>query len=212
MVASFTQLLEKRYKGKLDSDADEFIYYAVDGANRMRALIEGLLAYSRVSTRGREFEPVECEVLFDRVLANLQMAIEESNAVITHDPLPEVMADELQLSQLFQNLIGNAIKFRGDKPPQVHVSVDKGERGWVFSVKDNGIGFEQEYADRIFVIFQRLKREEEYQGTGIGLALCKKIVERHGGRIWVESKPGLGSTFHFSIPFRNIQEQDALPR
>jgi len=201
MVSSYVKLLEKRYKGRLDSDADEFIYYAVDGVTRMQALIEGLLAVSRVGTRGKEFGPVECEAVLDRVLANLQMAVEDSGAVVTHDSLPKVMADELQLSQVFQNLIANAIKFRKEESPRIHVSAEGREGEWVFSVRDNGIGFEQEYAERIFVIFQRLHRDEEYDGTGIGLALCEKIVERHGGSIWVESHPGAGSTFYFSVPF-----------
>jgi PAS domain S-box-containing protein len=202
MVQSYVQLLARRYKGKLDSDADDFIYYAVDGVTRMHELIEGLLAYSRVSTRGKEFEAIECEVVLDRVLANLQIAVEDSGAVVTHDPLPRVIADELQLTQVFQNLIANAIKFRGEESPRVHVSAEEREKEWVFSVRDNGIGFEPEHAERIFVIFQRLHCEEEYAGTGIGLALCRKIVERHGGHIWVESQPEAGSTFYFSIPFR----------
>ena len=202
MVQSYVQLLARRYKGKLDSDADDFIYYAVDGVTRMHELIEGLLAYSRVSTRGKEFEPVECEIVLDRVLANLQIAVEDSGAVVTHDPLPKVMADELQLTQVFQNLIANAIKFRGEESPRIHISAEEREKEWVFSVWDNGIGFEPEHSERIFIIFQRLHREEEYSGTGIGLALCRKIVERHGGHIWVESQPEAGSTFYFSIPFR----------
>jgi PAS domain S-box-containing protein len=200
MVGSYVQLLEKRYKEQLDSDADDFIHYAVDGVTRMQALINGLLAYSRVTTRGKEFEPVECEAVLDRVLVNLQMAVEDSGGRVTHDPLPKIMADELQLSQVFQNLIGNAIKFRDEKAPQVHVSAEKQGNEWMFSVRDNGIGFEQEYADRVFAIFKRLHRDEQYPGTGIGLSLCKKIVERHGGRIWVESEVGHGTTFYFTVP------------
>ena len=200
MVGSYVQLLQKRYEGQLDSDADDFIHYAVDGVTRMQALINGLLAYSRVTTRGKEFEPVDCKAVLDRVLANLQMAVEDSGAVVTYDPLPKVMADELQLSQVFQNLIGNALKFRGEGAPRVHVSAERQANEWVFSVRDNGIGFEQQYAERVFAIFKRLHRDEQYPGTGIGLSLCKKIVERHGGCIWVESEVGHGTTFHFTVP------------
>ena len=279
MVASYLQLLERRYKGQLDADADEFIAYAVDGANRMRGLINDLLAYSRLGTRGKDFELTDCEAVFERVIANLKTAIEESGAVMTHDALPAVMADDAQLGQLFQNLIENAIKFRNEAPPHIHVSAtsiaecgnvlkplgamrnaecgmnrmqntecgecsqadrrnvlkptgamrNEGlvqsnvlnsalrnpcpvkreayftgaqsafEDGWLFSVRDNGIGIDQEYAERIFEIFQRLHTREEYPGTGIGLAICKKIVDRHGGHIWVESEPGKGSTFYFTI-------------
>lgn len=200
MVFSYVQLLEQRYKGRLDSDADEFIAYAVDGAIRMQEMINDLLDYSRVSTRGKSFEPTDCEAVFDRTLANLRVAIEENGAVVTHDPLPTVMADKVQLVQLFQNLIGNAIKFRGEKPLRVYVSAEQKGNEWVFSVCDNGIGIDLEYAGRIFRVFQRLHSKTEYPGTGIGLAICKKIVERHGGRIWVESQPREGSTFYFTIP------------
>jgi light-regulated signal transduction histidine kinase (bacteriophytochrome) len=206
MVASYVQLLARRYQGRLDADADEFIAYAVDGATRMQALINDLLAYSRVGTRGRPFEPTDCEAILDQALANLQVAIEESGAVVTHDPLPTVMADGTQLVQLFQNLIGNAVKFRGEQPPRIHISaqktseVSKTSEVWAFSVRDNGIGIDPEYHERIFMIFQRLHSREEYEGTGIGLAVCRKILERHGGRIWVESQPGKGSTFYFTIP------------
>ena len=214
MVASYTQLLVRRYKGKLDSDADEFIAYAVDGATRMQDLINDLLTYSRIGTRGKDFEPTDCEAVFDRTLGNLQKAIEESGAKVTHDPLPTVMADDMQLGQLFQNLIGNAIKFRSEEPPSIHVSCERigksaignpqsaMNKAWVFSVRDNGIGIDPEFTGRIFIIFQRLHKRREYPGTGIGLAVCKKIVERHGGRIWVESQPGKGSTFYFTIPLR----------
>ena len=190
-------------KGRLDANADEFIAYAVDGANRMQRLINDLLAYSRVGTRGKEFEPTDCTAVFDQALANLKVAIEESGAVVTRDPLPTVMADKLQIGQLFQNLIGNAIKYHGDEPPRVHVSAEQKGNEWVFSVRDNGIGIDPQYAERIFVIFQRLHTREEYPGTGIGLAICKKIVERHGGRIWVESQLGSGATFYFTIPMGN---------
>jgi light-regulated signal transduction histidine kinase (bacteriophytochrome) len=166
----------------------------------MQALINGLLAYSRVSTRGGEFKPVDCEALLDRSLANLQMAIEDCKAVVTHDPMPTVTADELQLGQVFQNLISNALKFHAEQPPHVHISAENKAKEWVFSVRDNGIGIEPQYFQRLFIIFQRLHRQEEYPGTGIGLAVCKKIVERHGGRIWMESEPGRGSAFYFTIP------------
>lgn len=200
MVTSYVQLLARRYKGKLDGDADEFIGFAVDGAARMQQLINDLLTYSRVGTRGRKFEPTDCEIILGQALENLQIAIEEKRAIVTHDPLPTILADNVQLGQLFQNLIGNAIKFQGPELPHVHVSASRNENGWVFSVRDNGIGIAPEYAERIFVIFQRLHTREKYPGTGIGLAVCKKIVERHGGRIWVESQPGKGATFYFTVP------------
>ena len=200
MVVSYLQLLEQRYKGRLDTDADEFIGYAVDGASRMQTLLYDLLAYSRVVTRGRSFEPADCQEVLGQTLANLKVAIEESGAQVTHDDLPSVMADGTQLGQLFQNLIGNAIKFRGDRRPEVHVGAVQGKGEWVFSVRDNGIGIASQHMDRIFLIFQRLHTRGKYPGTGIGLAICKRIVERHGGRIWVESEPGKGSTFYFTIP------------
>lgn len=200
MIASYTQLLAKRYKGKLDSDADVFIGYAVEGATRMQRLIKDLLAYSRVTTQGKGFERVECNQILAAVMSNLRLAIEESKAVVSHDPLPAVTADGGQLGQLFQNLIGNAIKFHGKEPPQIHISAERRPNEWLFSVRDNGIGLDPQYAERIFVIFQRLHNREAYPGTGIGLAICKKIVERHGGRIWVTSQAGLGATFHFTLP------------
>ena len=200
MVASYTQLLARRYKGKLDSDADEFIRYAVDGANRMQWLINDLLAYSRVTVQDKVSEEVDCNSVLEEVLSDLRVAVEESQAVVTRAPLPTVMADRVQLGQLFQNLIGNAIKFHGKEPPQVHVSAERRPTEWLFSVRDNGVGLDPEYAERIFVIFQRLHNREEYPGTGIGLAICKKIVERHGGRIWVVSQTDQGATFHFTLP------------
>jgi light-regulated signal transduction histidine kinase (bacteriophytochrome) len=206
MVASFTQLLAKRYRGKLDQDADEFINFAVDGANRMQALINDLLAFSRVATRGQPFTPTDCNAVFDQALANLTAALEENQAVVTHDPLPTVEADGRQLVQLFQNLIGNALKFRGPDPPRVHLWAEPRDRDWVFAVSDNGIGIPKEHQERIFTIFQRLHRRSDFPGTGLGLALCKKIVERHGGRIWVESELGQGSTFYFTIPRREGTE------
>jgi light-regulated signal transduction histidine kinase (bacteriophytochrome) len=200
MVASFVQLLGKRYKGKLDGDADDFINYAVDGANRMQILINDLLAYSRVGRRGKEFKEVSCEIVLDQAMSNLQNLIEQSGAVVTRSQLPGVKGDDIQLTQLFQNLIGNAIKFSRDRAPRIHVAAEQRGDDWVFFVRDNGIGIEPEYFERIFSIFQRLHDREKYPGTGIGLAICKKVVERHGGKIWVESEPGSGSTFYFTIP------------
>jgi PAS domain S-box-containing protein len=199
MIAGYTQLLQRRYKDKLDEDANQFIFYTVDGVLRMQTLINDLLTYSRLEIRGKVFESVDCQAIFDDVLVTLQMTIEESGAIITHGPLPTVQADRIQLFQLFQNLIGNAIKFRGDKPPLIHIEAKPQQKRWLFSVRDNGIGIEPQYMERIFVIFQRLHSRDKYPGTGIGLAICKKIVERHGGRIWVESQPGNGSTFYFII-------------
>ncbi len=200
MVASFTQLLARRYRGRLDQDADEFIGFAVEGATRMQNLLNDLLAYSRVGTRGKPFVPVDCNMVFKQARDNLAKTVEESGALIFLDPLPVVRGDEVQLIQLFQNLLANAIKFRGSEMPQVQVSARKKGHEWIFSIKDNGIGIDPEHHERIFVIFQRLHARSEFPGTGIGLAICKKIVNRHGGRIWVESQPGKGSTFYFSIP------------
>ena len=200
MVSSYTQLLARRYRGQLDSTAEKYIAYAVDGANRMQRLIEDLLAYSRVGARARGFEPVDSAAALDQALANLKATIEQSGAVVTHDPLPRVVHDKLLLAQLFQNLIGNAIKFHVEAPPRIHVSARQKGEEWVLAVRDNGIGIDPQYAERIFTIFQRLHTNEEYPGTGIGLAICKKIVERGGGRIWVESQPGKGSTFYFTVP------------
>ena len=200
MVSGYMQLMKRRYEGKLDSDADEFIGFAVDGANRMQTLINDLLAFSRVGTRGKPLTPTDCETLLLQTLSNLEVAIDDSGAVITHDSLPTVVADGSQLAQVFQNLIGNAIKFKGEEPPRIHIAAEQKGDEWLFSVADNGIGIEHEFFDRIFVIFQRLHGRDEYTGTGIGLAVCKKIVNRHGGRIRVESEPGQGSTFYFTIP------------
>ena len=199
MISSYTQLLERRYGERLDGDARDFMAYIVDGAARMKQLIEDLLAYSRVGTRGKEFQSVDSGASLDRALANLRASVESSGAKITRDALPEVLADGAQLSQVFQNLIGNAIKFRGEEAPRIHVGAQARDTVWVFSVKDNGIGLDTQYADRIFMMFQRLHNKAEYPGTGIGLAIVKKIVERHGGRIWVESEPGKGASFGFTI-------------
>jgi len=198
MVASYTQLLARRYKGKLDSDADEFITFAVDGANRMQRLIQDLLAYSRVGTKGRDLADTASEAALKQAILNLSGAIQASGARVTYDSLPFICADEMQLTQLFQNLIGNAIKYQKPGTPEIHVSaVSCGWQKWMFSVKDNGLGIEPQYFERIFGMFQRLHKREEFEGTGIGLAICKKIVERHGGTISIESQPGEGSTFHF---------------
>lgn len=231
MVSSFVQLLAERYRGRLDADADDFIGFVVDGAQRMGQLINDLLAYSRVGTRGQPLRPTDTEAALEDALWNLSVAIEETGATVTHDPLPVVLADRTQLLQLFQNLIGNALKFRGSEPPRVHVAaqaiadirsapdivrrpadaaaasiahptshIADRPTGWVFSVADNGIGIAPEYHERIFGVFQRLHSRSEYPGTGIGLAICKRVVERHGGRIWVESQVGRGATFYFTLP------------
>jgi light-regulated signal transduction histidine kinase (bacteriophytochrome) len=202
MVASYTQLLARRYQGKLDQDADEFIAFAVDGARRMQDLINDLLAYSRVGTRALQVETVDTQALVDQVVGDLAAAVEESGGRVTRGPLPNLQADPTQLRQLFQNLIANAIKFRGERPPEVQVSADRSDGAWRFAVRDNGIGIDPEYRERIFALFQRLHTRAEYPGTGIGLAICRKIVERHGGRIWVESEPRQGTTFWFSLPAR----------
>jgi PAS domain S-box-containing protein len=202
IITSYLQILERRYKENLDEDATRYISRTVAGAFRMKTLINDLLVYSRVGTKGKPFTPMDCEQVLAEALGNLRVAVEESGAQMTHDPLPRVLADGLQLVQLFQNLLSNAIKFRGEGAPRVHVAAAKKGREWVFSVRDNGIGIEPEYAERIFGIFQRLHTRSEYPGTGIGLAVCKKIVERHGGRIWVEAAPQQGSTFYFTIPVR----------
>jgi signal transduction histidine kinase len=201
MISSFVQLLEKRYKGKLDQDADEFIGYIVEGTSRMQRMIQDLLTFSRVQSRGVEFAPVDANQVFEKTVFSHQIMIKEAGALVTKDELPTVMGDETQLSQLFGNLIDNAIKFRrAEETPEVHISAQRKGNDWEFSVQDNGIGIDPQYFDRIFIIFQRLHAREAYEGTGIGLAVCMRIVERHGGRIWVESEPGRGSIFHFTLP------------
>ena len=199
MVASYVTLLAQRYQGQLDKDADDFIAFAVDGAKRMQQLIEDLLAYSRVGTRGREFKPTDFNNVVDEALQNLQVLIDEQAAVVTRGDMPTLNADRTQLGQLIQNLIGNAIKFHREEPPRVHLAAEKSGKEWLFSVQDNGIGMDPKYHDRVFAIFQRLHTREEYPGTGIGLAVCKRIVERHGGRIWFESEPGKGTMFQFTL-------------
>jgi PAS domain S-box-containing protein len=198
-VASFVQLLKRRYREQLGTDGAEFIDFAVSGVTRMQRLIEDLLAFSRVGTRGAPMVPVDTAEVLRVAGENLRAALDESGAAITHDDLPRVLADPGQFEQLLTNLIGNALKFRRAEPPRVHISAHHTDRFWTFGVHDNGIGIESTYFDRIFVIFQRLHARTEYPGTGVGLAICKKIVERHGGRIWVESSPGNGATFFFTV-------------
>lgn len=209
-ISSFTQLLAKRYRDNLDDKAREFIDFAVDGCKRMQTLINDLLAFSRVGTQGKPLQAIQCDAVLDRVLKGSRLAIQESGAMITRDPLPVVLADELQLGQLFQNLIGNAIKFRAQDAPRIHISAQRNGGSWKISVRDNGIGISPEHNDRIFVIFQRLHTKTQYPGTGIGLAICKKIAERHGGRIWVEPSPGGGSTFSFTMSDAVGQQEEHL--
>ncbi len=204
MVVSYVQLLEQRYKDQLDDEAHEFISYAVAGATRIKMLINDVLAFSRVTTRAQPFTPTDVSAILNRMLDNLKTITQEIDAVVTLDDMPTVMADGEQLRQVFQHLILNAIQFRSERPLEIYIGAEHAEDAWVFSVCDNGIGIEPQYFDRIFLIFQRLHRADEYPGTGIGLAVCKKIVERHGGRIWVESEPGTGSTFYFTIPERDV--------
>ena len=204
MISSYLQLLKRRYQGKLDQEADEFIHFAVDGASRMQRLINDLLNYSRVGTHQKEPTPVSSESALTTALQNLAISIQETRAEVSHDAMPMLMADGDQLTLLLQNLIGNAIKFQPEATPRIHVGVKQvrgpgGEAMWEFSVKDNGIGIDPEYFEKVFVIFQRLQTRETYPGTGMGLAICKKIVERHGGRIWLESQPGEGTTFFFTM-------------
>ncbi|HAJ62815.1 MAG TPA: hypothetical protein DCP31_29295 [Cyanobacteria bacterium UBA8543] len=199
-IAGYTQLLEQEYQERLEPTAQEYMSYVVDGATRMQQLIRDLLEYSRVGTHGQVFAATDCNEVLEITLENLQVAIAESNATITHDPLPTLTADKNQLVQLFQNLIGNAIKFCKDKPPQVHIRAKLTDQTWCFEVRDNGIGIKPQYLERIFVIFKRLHTRKEFSGTGIGLAICKKIVERHGGKIWAQSQPEIGTTFYFTLP------------
>jgi len=200
VISNYTQLLARRYSDKLDQDANDFIDFTVDATRRMQELINDLLLYSRVDTKGKEFVSTDCSQIVAMALANLKVAITESAAVIEFDELPIVGADSSQLLQVFQNLIGNAIKFRSDANPVITVSAEDAGKNWLFSVKDNGLGFDMKYGERIFVIFQRLHTKEMYPGSGIGLAVCKKIIERHGGSIWAESEPGKGAKFSFTMP------------
>jgi PAS domain S-box-containing protein len=198
-ISGVVQILQRRYRGQLDERADELIQHAVDGAARMQTLINDLLAYSRVTTRGDVLQPTDCGAVLHGVLLQLESVIEESGAKISFDEMPTVEGDTEQLGQVFQNLISNAIKYRGERAPEINIGAKKVGEEWVFSVRDNGIGIDPRYSERIFVLFQRLHGRDEYSGTGIGLALCKKIVERHGGRIWVEAEPGRGSAFYFTV-------------
>jgi light-regulated signal transduction histidine kinase (bacteriophytochrome) len=200
MVSSYTQLVMRRYGDKLDGDAKEFMAYVVDGAARMKQLIEDLLAYSRVGTKGKEFKPIPLDAAVRRGINNLRAAIEETGASVSYDAMPTVPGDDMQIAQLFQNLIGNALKYRSASVPRIHVEVAERPGEWQFSVRDNGIGIEPQYFERIFMVFQQLHTKGEYPGTGIGLAICKKVVERHGGRVWVESTLGEGSSFNFTLP------------
>ena len=206
MVASYMQLLAQRYQGRLDSNADEFIGFAVDGANRMKTMIADLLKYSRAG-RGDDFTAFNSGVALDHALANLQFAIRESGATVTHDAMPDISGIPPQIIELFQNLIGNALKFHGDRPPRIHVSARRAGSAWEFTVADNGIGIAPQYQERIFEIFRRLHGREKYPGTGIGLALCRKIVVHHGGQISVESQEGKGTTFRFRFPDRGDERQ-----
>jgi len=200
LIASYTHLLEKGYKGKLDAEADEFIGYTLESTRRMQRLIKDLLAYSRVSMHGKAFDKTDLNEALKQALFNLHIAIEENQALITQDDLPVLNADALQMAQLFQNLIGNAVKFHGQEPPSIHISANQSDAVWTIGVRDNGIGIDPRYYERIFVLFQRLHDRSEYSGTGIGLAICKRIVERHQGKIWVDSEPGKGATFYFTLP------------
>ena len=200
VIAGFVQLLSKRYKGKLDPDADDFISYTVDGVQRMQSMIKDLLEYSQVGKKDLKFKLTDCSTIVRQAIFNLKTAIEKNGAIVTCDDLPAVVADEMKLMRLFQNLMANAIKFRGKAAPRVHVSCEKKKGEWVFSIRDNGIGINPKYGEKIFDIFQRLHTRDEYPGTGIGLAICKRIIEQHGGKIWVESETGKGSTFYFTIP------------
>ena len=206
-VSGFVALLERRLDGQLDAQASGYFKHVSEGAARMKTLISDLLAYSRLS-HGKVFKPVDCATVFQAVLANLRAAIQASGAVVTSDALPTLTADPTQLTQLFQNLISNAIKFAGGRAPEVQVGAQREAEGWHFTVRDHGIGLAPEFAERIFVIFQRLHTREQYPGTGIGLAICKKIVERHGGKIWVESEPGQGATFHFILSPQPTEPHD----
>jgi len=207
MIATYTQLLAERYRGKLDDNADKYIHYAVDGALRMQLLIQDLLAFSRVGRHGTDLRETDCGAIVETAIKNLEVAIQESGAQIIYDKLPTVIADGSGLLQVLQNLIANAIKFRGSEPSVIRMTAERRMKEWVFSVADNGIGIAPEHAEAVFVIFRRLHTRAEYPGSGIGLAICKKIIEQHGGRIWVESQLGHGSTFKFTLPVKRTREQ-----
>ncbi|MHA1669317.1 MAG: ATP-binding protein [Promethearchaeota archaeon] len=203
MVAGFTKLLADRYKDKLDDEANQFIDFAVDGALRMRNLIDDLLLYSRILSKEKEFQMINCETILNIIKSNLEKKITENNAVITYDPMPVVFGNQVQLVRLFQNLIDNAIKFRSEETPNIHIGIKEKKENWEFFVKDNGIGIDSKFFDKIFIIFQRLHTKKKYKGTGIGLAICKKIVEYHNGKIWIKSEIGKGTTIYFTIPKNN---------
>jgi PAS domain S-box-containing protein len=208
VVAGFLNLLAKRCQGKFDAKEEEYINHALTAVVRMEKMIDDILSYSRISTRGIEFELTDCNAVLDQVLEDLKLAITESGAAITRAPLPTVMADSSQLARVFQNLIGNAIKFRGERQPEIHVGAKQLDNEWQFFVQDNGIGIPSKDCERVFLMFERLHDKSKYSGTGIGLAICKKIVERHGGRVWVESEPGQGSTFYFTIPVHPVKTSE----
>ncbi|MGB9202106.1 sensor histidine kinase, partial [Methanobacterium sp.] len=199
MIASYLQLLERRYKGELDAKADKYIKFSVDGATRMQNLIDDLLDFSRVTTQANELKPTDLESVYTDVLSNLEVLISENDAIIKHETLPIIIADKTQISQVFQNLINNAIKFRSKDQPKINITVKEEDNQWLFAVQDNGIGIDPKHSDRIFEVFKRLHKRRDYPGTGIGLAICRKIIERHGGRIWVESELGKGSIFYFTL-------------
>ena len=203
MITSFLQLLERRYKDQLDQDANEFIGFAVDGAKRLDRMTNDLLLYSRITSQKREITPVNFEEVLGHALTNLKVPIEENNAIITHDPLPTIKGDEQLKVQLFQNIVGNAIKYRSQENPKIHISATKEKNQYLFSIKDNGIGISPEHLERIFTIFQRLHTHDEYEGTGIGLAIAQKIVHQQGGQIWAESELGKGTIFYFTIPIKS---------
>jgi len=205
MITSYLQLLQRKYQGNLDDKADKYIHFAVGGASRMQNLINDLLEYSRVTRISSESDPEDCELILNQVLSILKLIIEENKVTVSHDPLPKLMVDSTQLIQVFQNLILNGIRFHGEETPKIHITAEKKASEWVFSVQDNGIGIDPQYSEKIFEIFKRFHTRDEYSGTGIGLSICKRIVERHGGHIWVESKLGKGSTFYFTLPINTAQ-------
>jgi light-regulated signal transduction histidine kinase (bacteriophytochrome) len=212
LVSTHVQLLARRYQGRLDPDADEFIGFALEGAARMKSLLSDLLAYTTISTGTLEFGLVEMEEVFTQVMQNKQSAIKASGAVVTHDPLPGILGDSAQMMLLVQNILENAIKFRGKDVPRIHMGVSQITERWLFFVRDNGIGIDPRYTEKVFVIFQRLHSRDDYPGTGVGLAISRKIVERHGGRIWVDSEPGKGSTFYFTLqPAERMQPELLQP-
>lgn len=204
MVSSYTQLLERRYHDKLDQDANDFIDFAVDGANRLKRMLDDLLLYSRIGTRGSAFEPVDLNFAVSQAIKNLEKPIRDTHAIVAHDNMPLLMGDKVQLIQVFQNIISNAIKFRSAAKPEIQIKVVERENDWLFSLKDNGIGFDSEHKERIFIPFQKLHGRDKYSGTGMGLAICKRIIRKHGGSIYSESTPEKGSTFYFSLPNENL--------